>query len=402
MDPATRTSDVIVVGGGVIGLAVAHALAREHLRVTVVERGRVGQEASWAAAGYLSFQGSSNQPGPRLDLTRASFLMYESWIAELGERSPTDTGFWRCGLLELCLTDAEAGEAQDRARWQRAAGYRAEWLDAATTRGRHPHLAPGLPVQGALLCPEVAQVRPPRLLKALTASALHQGVEIREYAPVSGITRSGDRVTGVSLAGGEALHGPVVVNAAGSWAAQIAPEMALMPVKPVKGTVVLLEVPASPVRELLVSSQGSLYPRADDKLLLGATLEDAGYDKRVRLDALRGLVQQATDLLPALGAASLVGAWAGLRPFSHDNLPYLGPVPGLEGAYAATGHYRSGILLAPITGVLLRDMILGRPPALPLAPYQVTRLLDRSDGGPDGGRDRARSAALSAGDLSRR
>jgi glycine oxidase len=371
----TQTSDVVVSGGGIIGLTVAYYLGREKLRVTLIERGAVGREASWAAAGYLSFQGSSNQPGPRLELSRTSCRMYDGWIEELAEFTPADTGLWRCGLLELCLNEVEAKEAQERLAWQRVAGYVVEWLDAGAVRKRHPHLAPDLPVQGALLFPEVAQVRPPRLLKALTEAALRQGVQLREHTSVTAILRHGDRVTGVALADGTHLSAPLVVNAAGSWASQIAPEMALMPVKPVKGTIVLLDMPAPPSREILVSSQGSLYPRADNNVLLGATLEDAGYDKRVKLAAVHTLVQQAMTLMPALKEANLITAWAGLRPFSHDNLPYLGPVPGLRGAYVATGHYRSGILLAPITGLLLKEMLLEQPPTLPLEPYQVGRLL---------------------------
>jgi glycine oxidase len=370
-----QTSDVVVIGGGIIGLAVAYYLGRSRVSVTLVERGAVGREASWAAAGYLSFQGSSNRPGPRLELTRTSCLMYNGWVEELAEFTPADTGFLRSGLLELCLDDAEMQEAQERAARQQAAGYAVEWLDATATRQHSPHLAPDLPLQGALLFPQVAQVRPPRLLKALTEATLRQGVRIREHTPVTAITRAGDQVTGVTLAHGEHIAAPIVVNAAGSWAAQLAPEMALMPVKPVKGTIVLLETFALPSREILVTSQGSLYPRADNKVLLGATVEDAGFDKRVQLDALHTLVHQAITLVPALQGARFLTAWTGLRPFSHDNMPYLGPVPGLRGAYAATGHYRSGILLAPITGLLLKEMILQQPSTLAVEPYQVARLL---------------------------
>ena len=118
-----QASNVIVIGGGIIGLAVAYYLRRAQLGVTLVERGGVGREASWAAAGYLSFQGESNQPGPRLELMRTSRLMYESWIEELAEFSAADTGFWRCGLLELCVTEAEARAGQERVAWQQAAGY---------------------------------------------------------------------------------------------------------------------------------------------------------------------------------------------------------------------------------------------------------------------------------------
>lgn len=240
------TSDVIVIGGGMIGLSVAYALQRARLNVMLVERGVVGREASWAAAGYLSFQGDSNQPGPRLELMRVSRLLYDGWLEELAEYSAADTGFWRCGLLEVCLTDEEVRAAQERLLWQRAAGYAIEWLDAATVRARQPQLAPDLPVHGGLWLPEVAQVRPPRLLKALTEAVLRLGVQVREYAPVVGVTRRGEQVTGVTLASGEHLAAPLVVNAVGSWAAQIAPEMARLPVKPVKGTIVLLEMPAPP------------------------------------------------------------------------------------------------------------------------------------------------------------
>src|SRR5262249_23938025 len=186
------------------------------------------------------------RPGPRLELTRASARMYEGWVRELGELTPADTGFWRSGLLELYLDDAEVREATERAAWQRAAGYAVEWLDAADVRKRQPALAPALPVRGALLFPEVAQVRPPRLLKALTEAVRRLGVEIREYSTMAGLARSGDRVTGVTLASGETISAPIVVNAAGSWASQLAPQMAVMPVKPVKGTNLLLDVPPQP------------------------------------------------------------------------------------------------------------------------------------------------------------
>ncbi|MGE3536896.1 MAG: glycine oxidase ThiO [Candidatus Tectimicrobiota bacterium] len=369
-----ETSDVIIIGGGIIGLSVAYALQRADLRVTLVERGVVGREASWAAAGYLSFQGDSTQPGARLELMRTSRLLYDGWLEALAEFSVADTGFWRCGLLEVCLSEAEVRAAQERLAWQRAAGYAIEWLEAPAVRARQPHLAAELPVHGGLWLPEVAQVRPPRLLKALTEAVLRLGVRVREYAPVVGLTRSGDQVTGVTLASGEPLAAPLVVNAAGSWAAQVAPEMARLPVKPVKGTVVLLEMAAPPTRELLVTSRGSMYPRQDNKLLLGATLEDDGFDQRVKVAAVSQLMQQATALVPGVQQATLVTAWTGLRPFSHDNLPYLGPIPGLRGAYAAAGHFRNGILLAPITGVLLKEMILQQPTTLPVAPYQAARV----------------------------
>ena len=219
-----------------------------------------------------------------------------------------------------------------------------------------------------------AQVRPPRLLKALTEAVIRLGVQMREYAPVVGLTRSGDQVTGVTLANGDHIAAAVVVNAAGSWAPLGAPEMVRLPVKPVKGTIVLLETPAPPSREIVVSSCGSLYPRADNKVLLGATQEDDGFDKRVKLAAVHHLVHQAVTLMPTLQDATMVTAWTGLRPSSHDNLPYLGPIPGLRGVYAATGHFRSGIMLAPITGVLLTEMILQQPPTLPVEPYQVARV----------------------------
>jgi glycine oxidase len=370
-----RSADAVVVGGGVIGLAVAYSLAREKLAVTLVERGRVGREASWAAAGYLSFQGSSNRPGPRLELTRTSARMYEEWIRGLGELTAAETGFWRSGLLELYVEDAEVREARERAAWQRTAGYAVEWLDETSVRKRHRALAPELPVRGALLFPEVAQVRPPRLLKALEEAVRRLGVDIREYSAAAGLARSGDRVAGVGLASGESISAPIVVNAAGSWASQLAPEMAVMPIRPIKGTIVLLEVARQPSREILVSAAGSLYPRADNTLLLGATMEDVGYDRRVKLEAVRTLVQQALELVPGLRDANLVTAWTGLRPYSHDNVPYLGAVPDLEGAFVAAGHYRSGILLAPITGLLLKEVILGQASTLPMEPYQMSRAL---------------------------
>ncbi len=150
--------------------------------------------------------------------------------------------------------------------------------------------------------------------------------------------------------------------------------MSQLPVKPIKGTIVLLETAAPPTRELLDTSQGALYPRPDNKLLLGATLEDVGFDKRVTLKSVDQLVHQAVTLMPCLQEATLVTAWSGLRPYTHDQLPYLGQVPGRRGAYVATGHFRNGILLAPVTGLLMKEMILGQAPTLPLEPYDVGRV----------------------------
>jgi glycine oxidase len=376
-----QTSDVVVIGGGIIGLTVAYYLAREHMQVTLIERGAVGREASWAAAGYLSYQGERNPPGPRLDLARRSCLMYDGWMEELREFTAADTGFWRCGLLDVSFTDAETQEMQERLAWQQAAGFHATWLDTAAVRRRHPHLSPHVPVRGALLFPDVAQVRPPRLLKALTEAVIRRGVQVRDYTPVTGITRSAERVTGVTVAHGESVAAPVVVNCAGSWAMQVSPEMSQLPVKPIKGTIVLLETPAPPTREIFASSRGSIYPRADNKVLLGATVEDVGYDKRVTIEAVHRLIHDAVTLMPTLKNASLVTAWSGLRPYSPDTLPFIGPVPGLPGAYAATGHFRSGILLAPITGLLIKEMVLDQPPTMPLEPYRVDRLWADREGG---------------------
>jgi glycine oxidase len=300
--------------------------------------------------------------------------MYDGWLEALREFTAADTGFWRCGLIDVSLNAAETQEMQARLAWQQAAGFNATWLDAPAVRQRHPHLSPHVPVQGALLFPDVAQVRPPRLLKALTEAVIRQGVQVREYTPVTGLTRSGDRVTGVTVANGEPIAAPIVVNAAGSWAMQVSPEMARLPVKPMKGTIVLLETPAPPTREVVATSQGSLYPRADNKVLLGATVEDVGYDKRVTIEAVHRLIHDAVTLMPILKNATLVTAWAGLRPYSPDTLPFIGPIPGLLGAYAATGHFRSGILLAPVTGLLIKEIILEQPPTLPLEPYLVDRL----------------------------
>jgi glycine oxidase len=203
---------------------------------------------------------------------------------------------------------------------------------------------------------------------------MRQGVEIREYTPVTAITYDRDRVTGVTVGHGEVITSPIVINAAGSWATQLGPSMSRLPVKPIKGTIVLLETAAPLIRELLDSSQGALYPRPDNKLLLGATLEDVGFDKRVTLKSVDQLVHQAVTLMPCLKDATWVTAWSGLRPYTHDNLPYLGQVPGWRGAYVATGHFRNGILLAPVTGLLMKEIILDQAPTLPLEPYDIGRV----------------------------
>lgn len=361
-----RNPDVIVVGGGIVGCAVAYRLAKENLAVTLVERGEIGREASWAAGGILTPVHLAEYPTALSALCAASLALYPGLVAEL----PTDPEFRTTGLLLLARDDAGEAAALALEAWKRANGRPAERLSREETHARQPGLAPE--VRGGLFLPDIAQVRNNRMTAALREAAVKRGVEIRAQTPVTGFLRVPGRVNGVKTARGD-IYAATTVLAAGAWSGEIGRSLGLeLKVKPVKGQVLLTEGGADFLRTMILEGETYLVPRADGKILIGSTLEDAGFDKSVTLEAVGGLAARAAALMPGIAKLPLVTSWAGLRPSTPDRLPYLGR--GLmEGLVIATGHFRNGILLAPVTAELVADLIMGRTPAIDLSPFHPAR-----------------------------
>ncbi|MDJ0848738.1 MAG: glycine oxidase ThiO [Myxococcota bacterium] len=354
----TERSDVLVVGGGVIGCAVAWFAAREGLSVTLLERGEVAGEASGAAAGMLLPFGEAEDEGPFLHWALKSLGLFPELCAELRERSGIDPELEASGALHVATS--EEAERDLRARARRFAARRLEWLDAAAARREEPRLGDAL--RGALSAPDEAHVRSPLLTRAYAGAAAEVGARIERGAAVTGLLRQGARVAGVETDAG-ARHAGSVVLCAGAWVPGLVPFH--LPVEPVRGQIVSLENLHPPLRLILVSGGVYLVPKRDGSLVVGATEEPVGFDCRVTAGGVAQLLAAATGLVPALADARLRDGWAGLRPATPDRLPLIGRVPGHEGLIVAAGHFRNGVLLSPITGRLVADLLLGK--ALPEA-----------------------------------
>ncbi len=367
----TRTADVAVVGGGVIGCAIALELAEAGRSVVVLEQGEPGAEASSAAAGMLAPQSESHDAGPFLDLALASLALFDPLVERLRALTGTDVEFRKTGMLRVVLDEADRAATGRALERQRAAGLESRWLESAEARRLEPALAPS--IYGAFHLPHDYQVDNVLLARALAQGAAACGAEFLLGRAVTAFRRSGDRVTGVE-AGELAVSAGATVLAAGAWSGALAATLGLdLPVGPAKGQMLQVSIAPGRLRSIVSLPPMYLVPRPGGRVLVGATVEHVGFDKRVTLDAVTGLIQSALAACPGLAAASLERSWAGLRPYSPDGLPILGEAPGTPGLVLATGHFRNGILLAPVTGRLIAELILSGRPSRSLAPFALTR-----------------------------
>jgi len=356
--------DLVVVGGGVIGLAVAWRVAQRGLRTVLLERGGIGSGASGVAAGMLA-PSSEAVFGEQflLALNLDSARRWPAFAAELGERSGLDPGYRRCGTL-LAARDADAAVALERElAFRESLGLAVERLLPSRARDLEPALAPT--VRAAAVAPDDHAVDPRRVLAALAAALRAAGGELREGTEVTGLDTSGDRATGVRLAGGERLAAGAVVVAAGAWSGSLAglPDGARVPVRPVKGQLLRLRDRAGPglLERVLRTEDFYVVPRGDGGYVLGATVEERGFDEAVTAGGLHDLLRDAVEVVPGITELELEEARAGLRPGTPDNAPAIGPAE-LDGLHWATGHYRHGVLLAPLTADLVVDGVTGAPP----------------------------------------
>jgi glycine oxidase len=350
--------DAVVVGGGVIGAAVAWSLARAGLAVALHERGELAGQASSAAAGMLAPISESHGEGALLRTGLASLALFAPLVAELRDASGIDPEWVASGCLRVPADDAEAEAFARRAREQAALGL--AWLDAREVARLAPGLAPAERARGALLCAREGHVRTPLLTRAFAAAAAGLGARIETGVAVRGLLRDGGRVRGVGTSAGDRPAG-LVVLCPGSFAAECAAWIgpgARIPVEPVRGQIVALEAPAP---RCIVWGRGAyLVPKLDGSLVVGATVERVGFDARPTAGGVETLLAAARALLPETAAARFLSASAGLRPDTPDHLPLVGPWPGAPGLVLAAGHYRNGVLLAPLTGQLVADGVLGK------------------------------------------
>ena len=368
-------ADVVIVGGGAIGCATAYYLAREGASVTLLERGELASGASGAAAGMLA--ALSDEGGERgaafQSLCLDGLALYESVPAAL---APTgiDLRFSRAGVLHLAFDDAEAAGLRRRYEAQKTLASASRWLAASEIAAVEP-VTSGKAV-AALLSPDEHYLDPQRLVLAWAAAARREGVQIVTQAPLRRFLRRGERLRGVVAGDGVDVvyEADAVVIAAGAWTAALARRLGVaIPVRPVRGQMLSLAGPATPLRHVIWGAVGYLVPREEGQTFVGATVEEAGFRARTTAAGEAGLRRAAAALAPALKDAPLRRAWAGLRPASQDGLPIMGTLPGWSNAWVAAGHFRNGILLAPITGQLMaKSIVAGRPEAR-LAPFAPSR-----------------------------
>ena len=352
---------MLVIGGGVIGCAVAHALALRGAAVTLVERGALGGEASSAAAGVLTAGSSEEDEGPRLALRAASLERFAPLAASLAEETGIDVELNRAGVLELALTEAAEAAAAARAATRRAQGFRVERLDRAALRAAEPLVHPD--ARAALLFPDDVVVDAARLVAALAAAAAVHGAEVLPGTPVLAVERQGARLARVR-AGTEWITPATVVLAAGAWTPLVAGIAPGLGVEPARGQMLALRPPRPLCRHVLSSADGYLVPRRSGEVLVGATVERAGFVKAVTPDGVTALLAKIASLAPAGLAAPITRLWAGLRPWAPDGGPIVGRMPGTTNLVLACGHYRSGVLLAPITAALVAALVAGEPPPI--------------------------------------
>lgn len=340
-------SDVIVVGGGLVGCLVALRVAESGQRVTVFDRQAPGQEASSAAAGILAAQAEARAPGAFFELGLESRALHASLHEELGG------GYRRNGAIEVTTTDDHEALVT-AAAWQRDRGLRVESLDDASLRS----LAPGLDPRftAGVYFPDDASVDPATLMQAALSRAVDRGVLFRDL-DVTAVLTEGGRVAGVRSGGGPLAYAPVVVVCTGAWAGLVEGVPEARAIVPARGQLVEFAIDPVPFSPVVYAGGGYLVPRIDGRVCAGSTLEMVGFQRGTTDQGLHLVRSRAFDTVPALRDARITRSWSSFRPRTPDGLPLVGELHA-RGLYLAAGHHRSGILLAPVTAEIVRDLIV--------------------------------------------
>lgn len=364
-------SHVAIVGAGVVGLSVALNLLQRGYRVTVLERKHVGGESSWAGGGVLSPLLPWEYTEPVTALSLRSMRGYATWVAGLEKLTDCETELWQCGMLVLNVATPLYAHA---------------WCQA--------HEVPMTPIfcvkefgwEGARIhknifrLPNVAQIRNPRLIKALHTSICHLGGSIQEYCSVMNMNIEGGYVRTIQTAVNK-LNADIVVLATGAWAGTVFNTLQATPhIRPIRGQMLLFKLQPGVLNTIVYRNGLYLIPRRDGHILVGSTLEDVGFDKSTDMPTRARLHAQAAELLPTLASVQPIQHWSGLRPGSPDNIPIIGRHPDFDNVFVNTGHYRYGVTMAPASAELLVDLMEGKTPALDPTPYSWEAALARSWG----------------------
>ncbi len=356
--------DCIVIGGGLIGMLTARELAIAGLRVHLIERGAIGQEASWAGGGILSPLYPWRYGDAVTRLAAWGQSRYRTLAGELEAESGVDPEWTLSGMLLL-----EVGDETDAEAWSRRFDVQLE----PVARGDCQRLEPGLAQSDAagVWMPRVAQVRNPRLVQALRGALAAHGISSEEHAPVESVLIDSGRVRGVRVAGQDRFAERVVI-AGGAWSGELLRGIGrALAVEPVRGQMMVFRAEPDVVRHIILSQGRYLIPRRDGHVLVGSTLERVGFDKSTTEEARRTLYSTALEMVPALGGYPVQRHWSGLRPGSPDGVPFIGNIKNISGLYVNAGHYRNGVVLGPASARLLADLLLDREPIFDPEPYMA-------------------------------
>ncbi|RAK19445.1 glycine oxidase [Anoxybacillus vitaminiphilus] len=364
--------DVVIVGGGVIGCSIAFQLAKRGLCVIVLEKERIANEASSAAAGMLGAQSEFSGDSPMIPLALKSREMFSELAAELKELTGMDIGFIQKGLVKLAFTEHELNELQQQYQFWRTRDASVRWLTAKELCELEPNVTED--ISGAMYIPNDGQVDAADLSHALAKAAAIYGAEIREYTEVYSLLLRNDQACGVVTNSGT-IYGNTVVVAAGAWSAHLLKQTGIeLNMYPVKGECFSV-VTEQPLLQATMFAKNGCYivPKRGNRLLIGATSTPNTFNKHVSVQGVYSLLERAQQMMPKLAEAKWEKMWAGIRPQTGDGLPYIGEHPRCSGLWVAAGHYRNGILLSPVTGVLLADFIIKEKTDIDISSFSLIR-----------------------------
>jgi len=365
-----RTTDIVILGGGVIGCAIAYHLRKAGADVAVVERRELGSQASCAAAGLLAPLGPLSGPGPFADLLLASFAMFPTLVPELEDASGIHLQHEQTGALRTVRNPKRIPSLQKRLESWKQLGLEMHWLSGDEARHQEPLLSPE--ISAAIYVPEESQIQAPQLVKAYAVAAENFGAQIYSYTEVIGLQRDQDKITGVLTKAGQIRCNRLII-AAGAWAASFGKWLDIeLPVSPLRGQILSYEQSATPIRHIIFGDAAYLAPKGNS-LIVGATKEEAGFDASVTDEGFAWLRYSATRLVPILKQGNITAVWAGLRPKTPDTRPILGPAPRWKNVILATGHNSVGIILSAITGQSITEYVTtGRVPEI-IRPFSLER-----------------------------
>jgi glycine oxidase len=370
---SAQTLDVVIAGAGIVGLSAACSLAKRGLRCLVLDRGLVGREASFAAGGILSPQAETLPDSPLLPLALRARDRHLTLAEELLESTGLSVEHRQDGVLSLAASTAEEASLRALIESQRRVGLRAEMISREELLQLEPDAHPES--VGAARFPDDHRVDNRRLMEALRRLAVSRGVELREHTAIRGIKTAEGRLASVRT-DDATIETPSLLNALGAWAAQIDGDASAPPVRPVKGHMLSL-VDGPSLRHVVYGHPGYIVPRGDGRLIVGSTMEEAGFDRRITAEGIAQLLAIAADIAPATRKASLAEAWVGFRPATPDGLPIIGR-GAVEGVVIAGGLFRNGILLGPLVGEIAASLMVGEKPPADITAFSPERFSARS------------------------